>query len=98
MDLSIDKVDINILYLLYINKNVSPLYSVQLSEIEEYIERTLSYSSVVRRTLKLLELGYLIEGYKVRRAQTFYLSEKGISFINENIISKENNIYNESED
>jgi predicted transcriptional regulator len=90
---NIDKVDINILYCLYAKNKVSPLYSAQIKNILEYCNIPISYHTIFRRTQKLTDEEYLIEGYRNKRAKTFYLSNKGIEFI-KNITNTEN-IYEE---
>jgi DNA-binding MarR family transcriptional regulator len=94
VDSSIDRMDINILYSLYMKNKTSPLYSAQIKNIIEYCEISSSYNTVVRRAHKLVNEGYLDMGYNDGRAKTFYLNDKGKELIRV-VTDKEKNIYEE---
>lgn len=88
--LDIDKVDIEILFILYSEDKVSPLYSIQVKDVISKFSYEISYYTIVRRFQKLIEKGYSSEGYKCRNAKAYYLSDKGACFIKDEIIDKEN--------
>lgn len=87
--LDIDKVDIEILGILYSEEKISPLYSIQVKDVISKFSYETSYYTIVRRFQKLIEKGYALEGYKCRNAKAYYLSDKGICFYKEEIIEKE---------
>jgi len=89
LELKIDKVDIEILAVLYGMESTSPLCSLQIKIIKEKCKNAISYYTVVRRVQALVNSGIIKEGYKCRNAKTYFLSEKGINFI-EDIFEKEN--------
>ena len=88
--LEIDKVDIEILYMLFVQEVFSPMNSFTLKKIIENTDLKLSYYSIHRRiNKKLIPIGYILEGYKDGNAKSFYLSELAIKYLKENILEKE---------
>lgn len=85
--MNIDKVDIEILYMLYSQKKISPMKSFSVKNIIDNTNLNLSYHSILRRvSKKLIPSGYLFEGYKDGNSKNYYLSNKGIEYLKENII------------
>jgi hypothetical protein len=94
----LDKIDVKILYNLFIDKKSSPLQSVTLGEIIKTTKIELNYSTFFRRIqTKLIPSGYLKLGYKDKKAKTYYLSKEGVDYVQKNIIDVEENIYIEVE-
>lgn len=94
MDFIVDKIDIIILYYLYTNRKLSSFNSSQLKPIikhfeEESQEQTPAYTTLLRRITILAEKELVALGYKVKNSNTYYLTEKGRTFIEDNIIKKE---------
>lgn len=88
--MEIDKVDIEILYMLFVQNATSPMNSFSINKIIENTDLKLSYYSFLRRiNKKLVPLGYLLPGYKDGNAKTHYLSESAIAYLKENIIERE---------
>lgn len=88
--LEIDKVDIEILYMLFVQRAVSPMNSFSIKKIIENTDLKLSYYSILRRVnKKLIPIGYLLEGYKDGNSKSFYLSELATKYLKENIIERE---------
>lgn len=93
--IELDKFDIEILYVLFVNDKNSPLESFKIKDIIENTELSSSYYTFVNRIQKkLMILEYIKEGYKDGNAKCFYITELGIQYLNENVLSKEN-IYEE---
>lgn len=89
MTVALDKLDVEILYILYQNQIFTDLSSWNIKEIQEFNNIELSYFSILRRiNKKLVEMGYVLEGYKVGNTRTFYLSQKGIDYLKDNILCK----------
>lgn len=89
--LQLDKVDIEILYVMLVNKAISPMDSFSMKKIISKLQLQLSYYTILRRIKqKLIPLGYLIEGYKNGNSKNYYLSEAAIEYLKVNIIEKEN--------
>lgn len=98
LEIDIDKVDIEILYMLFVQKVYSPMNSFSVKKIIENTHLNLSYYSILRRiNKKLIPIGYLLEGYKDGNAKSFYLSELAIKYLKENILEKED-VYDILED
>jgi len=94
LEILVDKIDIIILYYLYTNKKLSNFNSSQLKPIIKHFEnssqeQTPAYTTLLRRINILLEKELISLGYKVKNSNTYYLSEKGKVFIEENIVKKE---------
>lgn len=89
--LDIDKIDIEILFHLYNEKALTPLSSMQIKSIVKHFEESspISYTTAVRRMQSLITKEYIQEGYKLKRAKTYFLSLKGKDFIEINIINAE---------
>ena len=91
---SIDKFDIEVLYCLFINDNLSQLNSYKITEIINHTELNSAYYTYVNRLKKLISIGYVDNGFKDGNAKTYYITKEGIGFLNENILNKED-IYEE---
>lgn len=94
MEIIVDKIDIIILYYLYTNKKLSNFNSSQLKPILKHFEndspeQTPAYTTLLRRINILVEKELLSLGYKVKNSNTYYLTETGKTFIEENIVKKE---------
>ena len=88
--LTLDKVDIEIMYSLFVNDAVSPMKGFAIKDIMAKTSLKTSYFTILRRiNEKLKTNGYVLDGYKVGNSKSFYLSDKAISYLNENILSKE---------
>lgn len=89
--MELDKIDIEILYVMLTNESISAMQSFDIKSIIKNTDLKLSYHTIFRRiSKKLIPLGYLLEGYKVSNARTFYLSESAIEYLKVNILEKEN--------
>ena len=87
----IDKFDIEILYVLFVNDKTSQLESFKIRDIIENTELCSSYYTYVNRIQKkMIPLGYVKEGYKDGNAKCFYISDSGIQYLNDNILKGEN--------
>lgn len=96
--MDIDKVDIEILYVIFINEGVSPMKSLEIKTIIDKTDLKSSYFTINRRiNKKLLVNGYLLEGYKVGNSRSYYLSPLALDYLRENILDKED-IYDYVED
>ena len=93
---TIDKFDIEVLYCLFINDNLSQLKSYKVTEIIEHTELNSAYYTYVNRLKKLMAIGYIENGFKDGNAKTYYITKEGIKFLSENVLSKED-IYEEEE-
>lgn len=81
MSLNIDKIDIEILGVLYAVNSTSSFCSSQIKEIQANCNVEVSYYTVVRRVQSLIDNHLVEEGFKYRNAKTYYLSEQGKKFI-----------------
>lgn len=86
---NIDKKDIDILYYLITNNRIDSLYSAKITDIYNYFKIPISYYTISRRIKKLIEKEYIKKGYRVSNADTYYLSQKAIDFMNENVLNRE---------
>lgn len=88
--MELDKLDIEILYILYCQEAFTDISSLDIKKITETTEIKTSYFTILRRVNKKLKPSeYVLEGYKVGNARTFYLSNKGIDYLKTNILCKE---------
>ncbi|MFC0903829.1 hypothetical protein ACFHWD_03875 [Clostridium sp. MT-14] len=85
----IDKIDISMLHYMYSYKKEDALYSIKIKELHNFIlkKQNITYYTIVRRVKRLLSLNYILKGYKIGNADTYYLSEKGIKFLNEHVLN-----------
>ncbi len=94
MESCIDKIDITILHFLYMNSKRSSFNSSQIKPILKHFEEsnteTISYPTLVRRLNKLTSEEYILLGYKVKNSKTYYITEKGVVFLENDVMNKEN--------
>lgn len=91
---SLDRIDLKIIYTLLLENKLSPLQSLSLNDLVIYSKLQISYSSFKRRLLyKLLPLEFVEEGYKEGRAKTYYLTDKGRKYFENNILDKEKDAF-----
>lgn len=91
--MELDKLDIDILYILYGENAFTDISSIDVKKIMATTEISTSYFTILRRiNAKLKPNEYIFEGYKLGNTRTFYLSPKGIEYLKENILCK-NDIY-----
>lgn len=89
----LDKLDIEILFLLYRSEKNNQLNSCKIKDlidIKDSCVSKVSYYTVVRRIGKLVECGFVDIGYKVSNAKTYFINEVGIDYINTEILSCDN--------
>lgn len=90
LNLELDKVDIEIMYVLFVNNVCSPMNGFSMNDIMDNVELKLSYYSILRRiNNKLIALGYVLNGYKNGNSKSFYLSKEGIDYVKNEILTKE---------
>jgi DNA-binding MarR family transcriptional regulator len=70
------KLDIKVLQELYKNKCINDIQSFSINQILKSIE--LSYSTIHNILNSLVVAGYAQKGFKNSRADTYYITEKGI--------------------
>lgn len=88
--MGLDKLDIEILYILYSQEAFTDISSLDIKKIAETTEINTSYFTILRRVNKKLKPNeYVLEGYKIGNTRTFYLSNKGIDYLKINILCKE---------
>ncbi|HJG95824.1 hypothetical protein [Paraclostridium bifermentans] len=88
--MGLDKLDIEILYILYSQEAFTDISSLDIKKIAETTEINTSYFTILRRVNKKLKPNeYVLEGYKIGNTRTFYLSNKGIDYLKTNILCKE---------
>lgn len=87
----IDKIDILILHYMYTYDKKDALYSVKIKEIHDYVLhiQNIAYYTTVRRIKKLEKLEYVIKGYKIGNAYTYYLSDRGVHYLENNVLNKD---------
>lgn len=91
--MELDKLDIDILYILYCENALTDISSLEVKKIMDITEMKTSYFTILRRiNAKLITNDYISEGYKMGNSRTFYISQKGIEYLKENILCK-NDIY-----
>ncbi|MEO2601081.1 hypothetical protein [Clostridium butyricum] len=94
----LDKFDIEILYVLLINQKTTKLQSFKIADIMNNTELKSAYYTFVNRIKnKLIPTGYVGLGFKDGNANTYYISDAGIDFLNNNVLNKEN-LYEEDEE
>ena len=86
----IDRFDVEILYCLYELDLTTPLQSTKLKNIIDKSERTASYYTYVNRIKKLSSFNYIGEGFKSGNAKCYYITKEGISYLENNVLSQEN--------
>jgi DNA-binding Lrp family transcriptional regulator len=89
----VDKIDIGILSIMETLNKTSPLFSIQIKDIMEKLKfkYDVSYPTVIRRLQNLIKKEYVGEGYKLGNSRNFYLSNKGISLIQD--IKEKEDVY-----
>ncbi|NFH01620.1 hypothetical protein FC831_15360 [Clostridium botulinum] len=93
-NLNLDKLDLKIIYILLIENKLSPLQSLKVNELMDLVNMNVSYVTFNRRIVsKLIPLEYVIEGYREGHSKTYYLSEKGKKYFENNILSKEKDAF-----
>lgn len=85
-----DKADIEILYCLFVNGKNSSLQSFKIKDIIDNTELRFTYGTYIKRIKKLLEANFIYEGFKDGNAKCYYISQNGINYLENSILSKEN--------
>jgi len=78
--------DIKILTLINVKDKNNPYKAVSANDIIEFyeeLESSISLPTVRRSISKLLEEGFVCEGYKRGKNKTYYISENGIKLLSE---------------
>lgn len=76
-----NKNDCKLLYTLYVEDCIDSFKSITASNLCEITEFG---GTKVRKTLnEFIEAGYVAEGFKKSQARTFFITEKGISYLKE---------------
>jgi predicted transcriptional regulator len=89
--LDLDRLDIEILYLLFIEDKKSPIQAFRITDIMEKTKVKSAYNTFVRRIQEKLVANNLIAvGYKIRNAKTYYLTKEGLSYLEKNVLKIEN--------
>lgn len=82
--MNLTRKDYMILDTLYQNNGITTLCALPKSKI---IEKTNLSDSKIRNSLRnFISLGYIDEGAKDDKSKTYYLTEQGIQFVEDNII------------
>ena len=92
-----DKFDIEIMYHLFIKEMNSPFQSLKISEIIEMSSLKFTYGTYIKRIKKLLEIDFISEGIKEGNAKCYYITQKGIAFLEYTILNKED-VYEEEDE
>lgn len=81
--INIDKVDIEILYIVLANTCTTTISSMTIQDITDAMElNRKSYHTYSKRIKeKLIPLGYIDEGLMDSRSRTYYITKKGIEFL-----------------
>ena len=85
----LDKLDIEILYVLCTNKQISSLSSFKIKDIIQNTEFKLAYYTFVNRVKKLVDIGYIANGFKDGNANTYYLTSNGVKFLEDNVFNQD---------
>lgn len=89
-----DKLDLKIIYMLLLENKLSPLQSLKVNELMEHVNMNVSYVTFNRRIVsKLIPLGYIKEGYKEGHSKTYYLTNEGKQYFEENVLSEESDAF-----
>lgn len=89
-----DKLDLKIIYTLLLEEKLSPLKSLKVNELMNQVDMNVSYVTFNRHIVsKLVPLGYIKEGYKEGHSKTYYLSNEGKQYFEENVLSEENDAF-----
>lgn len=78
--------DIKILTLMNVNERFNPYKASSVSDIVKYyddLDSSISLPTIRRSLSKLLEEGYVKEGYKRGKNKTYYISDAGIKLLSE---------------
>lgn len=78
--------DIKILTLMNVNERFNPYKASSVSDIVKYyddLDSSISLPTIRRSLSKLLEEGYVKEGYKRGKNKTYYISDAGIRLLSE---------------
>lgn len=78
--------DIKILTLMNVNERFNPYKASSVSDIVKYyddLDSSISLPTIRRSLSKLLEEGYVKEGYKRGKNKTYYISDEGIKLLSE---------------
>lgn len=86
---NIDRFDIEIMYNLYDNSMISPLASLKIKDIISKCEDKSTYYTYVNRVKKLIGLKMIKEGFKSGNAKCYYITEKGINYLEQKVLSVE---------
>lgn len=86
-NINLDKVDIEIMYCLYRNEKNNSLKSFKTSQIIQETNFELTYYTYKNRINKLIEIGFVKEGIKDIKAKTFFITQNGIDYLENNILS-----------
>jgi predicted transcriptional regulator len=94
INFKLDKLDLKIIYTLLLEENLSPLKAVKVNELMEQINMNVSYVTFNRRIVtKLIPSGYIKEGYKEGHSKTYYLTNSGKQYFEENVLSEEQDAF-----
>ena len=85
----IDKMNIELMYCLYVNNKTNRMDSFKVKDIMNNTELKSSYCTYFSRIKKLQQEGYVAEGVKDGNAACYYISEKGIKYLKENVLDKD---------
>jgi len=78
--------DIKILTLMNVNERLNPYKASSVYDIVKYyddLDSSISLPTIRRSLSKLLEEGYVKEGYKRGKNKTYYISDEGIKLLSE---------------
>lgn len=78
--------DIKILTLINVNERFNPYKASSVYDIVKYyddLDSSISLPTIRRSLSKLLEEGYVKEGYKRGKNKTYYISDEGIKLLSE---------------
>lgn len=78
--------DIKILTLMNVNERFNPYKASSVYDIVKYyddLDSSISLPTIRRSLSKLLEEGYVKEGYKRGKNKTYYISDEGIKLLSE---------------
>lgn len=99
IDKAIDKTDIQILFVLYRKEMNNVLNSMKIKDISKELSDSIkaTYGTYVNRLTKLLEMNLINLGIKDSKAKTYFITQEGIDYIDNNVCDKIN-IYEEGEE
>ena len=78
-----NRLEMMILAILRKNSALSPLTAVSMYELKDYATLHYSHSTIYRTLQSLHEEGFIGSGLKDSKANTFYITERGLQIIKE---------------